>query len=109
MKLDKYKILIPKTETQSEKEMIFNTATDAVEFLGLKSYSVLYNLSRGKTQCKHLSNQHLKGIKIERINADITSKNKKLKLSDKVEIEKNKTKFLESLHLIVNNNNFIDL
>jgi hypothetical protein len=62
-KVIKFEIIQPNSEKQT-----FTNAKDACNFLGIKSYAILYNIINKKTTFKHSSNQHLNGYVVNRIN-----------------------------------------
>ena len=68
----KYKITIPSTELHEEEIKLFRTSDETIQYLGLSSYTKLYNLlttskSLNKTKFKHSNKKHLENIKIERL------------------------------------------
>lgn len=99
-KLNKYSVKIPATADQPEKVIEFKTTKEACDFLGIQSYSILYNMSRGITKGKHAHNSKFADIEIRRINENIT-KNKLRKNINKDIQEEHKKEYINVLHSLV--------
>ena len=94
MKQPKFRVIL------NDKNIDFDNSKDCIQFLGIKSYSIFYQIVKGNTKFKHIGNKHLENIHVERINVNLTKQNKKIRNDV---LNEQKEKYLKSLKQMMEN------